>query len=747
MLFGRDAAIAGAVACIERRGIRFLTITGRLGVGRTAVATAVAARLAHDAVLVDVGGAAEQHEVVVRLARAVGVTGAGRRIGAALVGRLSDGPTAIVLDDADDWVAVAPVVDLLLGGCDELVVIATARTAPPATTPESVVHLHPLSVPAPYGSNEKALRETPAVQLFVDRAQRVDPAFDPTSDDLRTIGELCRRLDGLPLAVALAASRISLMQPDAMLREMRRVGSWELVGLSLDDEVARAIADLDGSAQRTLAALDVFVGGASIDALQAVTGLASLDETMTALADLVDRDLVAIDRERARYSLASATSAHLSGDGPGADTSLAQRHADYFSTHAREHIEGRDDPDLAIEHGNRLAAVSWLQGSGRHDQALRLLVDMAGDFDRRGEPDAGRPALAAALAGASGDDPRTEAEAHLWIARFVAESIAPADHRLAIEHQMLARAKAEASGHEPTLLAVLLAICESHTLLGSFDLAADTIAAGLARTGDGTHPVAEVGFLTWKAVVTHQSGDARQAAEIVAEAIAKAVALGDRRLIVRSCLVFLGLPSDVRADVVTESPSPRDLVEMARTDGDVRGAGWILALVTATRSTTATSCKPPPPTATFSPMHSSGPTLRWAVWVSRARSGSRYRPAARRWPPGSSARWTDTVLRSKPASPPIPTLRIGPRWRRSNSRSATATALCTISAGSPTGTSWSSTPTRSWRGSSTAAHQPPTVSPRSPTCSPRASWRCSPSWRGGRPTRRSRPDSGCGRRR
>lgn len=581
MLHGRGSTIAGAVACVRERGMRLLLFTGRAGVGRTAVASAVAEGLAHETLVVSAAGAATEREVVVRLARALGVTHAGRRIERSVAERLADHPTAVVVDDADDWAVAGPVVDRLLAVCPELVVLVTCRAAPAGVGPRSVVHLHPLAVPTADGSAAEELRENPAVQLFVERAQRAAPAFRPNEQDVRAIAELCRRLDGLPLAVSLAASRISLLQPEAILRA--RLDPWELVGLSLDDELARSAAQLDDPARRVLAALGPFVGDAPIDALHAVGGLDSPAETVAALDRLVELDLVSIDGARGRCSLSSAAAAHVRGSpglgGVPADE-LERRHAEHFASYAREDIERRRDPGLAIDHGNRLAAFEWLRRTGHHDRALRLLVDVAADFDRRGDPDAGRLALASALARASGDDPRTEAEAHLWIARFVAESPDPADRRLGVEHQLTARARAEASGHEPTILAVLLAICESHTLLGSHHLAREAVADGLARTGAGRHPVAEVGFLTWQAVLVHQRGDGPGAAAAVADAISKAVALGDRRLIVRSCLVLLGLPPEVRAGVTTESPSPRTLVEMARADGDVRGAGWILALVT-----------------------------------------------------------------------------------------------------------------------------------------------------------------------
>ncbi len=595
-LVGRTRTVDGAVHGVRERAIRRLLVTGRVGVGKTALAVAVAEQLTPDPVVVAVDGAADAQEVFVRLGRTMGVTEAGHRIRRVVVGSLCERRAVLVLDGCEEWSSVEPVVDNLLAACEGLVVLLTARR-PPAGADIEVLHLQPLAVPTVDDRSAEVLRRNPAVRLFVDRARAVNPTFEPDDEDLRTIGELSRRLDGLPLALVLAASRISLMQPDAMLREMHRVGPWRLVGLSLRDELTRSIEHLDDAGRRTFVALAVFVGGATVDALHAVSGLPELADTVEALDGLVELDLVSVDRARARYALSSAAASYVADAGPGADQDgghhgaadqdrvLRARHADHFARRARERAHRADhgdravDRDLAIDHGNRLAAVGWLQETGDHDGALRVLVDMAADFDRRGEPGAGCHLLRGALANTTGVDPRAEAEAHLWVARFVAESPDPVDHRAAVEHLLAARSLAEASGHVPTVLAVLLAICENHTLLRSFDLADDAIADGLARTGGGRHPVAEVGFLTWQAVTMHQRGDDSTAASVCAAAINKAVALDDRRLIVRSCLVFLGLPSAVRAGVVTDSPSPSELVEMARADADVRGEGWVLALI------------------------------------------------------------------------------------------------------------------------------------------------------------------------
>lgn len=584
-LVARAETLEGAIDLVQQRGVRRLLIVGRTGVGKSAFALALADALAGPVRSVPLADATTEHEVLVRLARALGVTEAGGKVSAAVADALVDAEGTLVLDDVDhvdDWAAVADLLDRVTADSDRLTVVATAiAAAGPAPDAAARIHLHPLAVPSVDDAPEDVLANA-AVRLFVDRARQVNPTFRPGDDDARAIAELCRRLDGLPLAIKLAAARISVMQPAAMVDEMAEVGAWELVGLSLDDEVQRSIDQLGSYDRRVLFALDVFTGGASASAVHEVVGGEHLSRTIDALAGLVDLDLASVDRGRARYSLTSSTArvVRRSCDEAGLQHEHRARHAAHFATRARERSLLAEDRDLAIDHGNRLAAADWFRETGAHGAALRLLVDMAPDFDRRGEPAAGRQALLAAIARVGPDDARTLAEAHLWVARFLAERPDPMDPGGAVGHLVTARSHAEESGHEPTLFAVLLTICESHTLLGSFDLANEAIADGLSRSVDGRHPAAEVGFLTWKAVVLHQRGDEEGCAGVVAGAIRKAVALDDPQLIIRSCLVFLGLPRSVRASVVLDSPSGRELVEMARTLGDHRGEGWILALLT-----------------------------------------------------------------------------------------------------------------------------------------------------------------------
>ncbi len=578
-LIGRAAELGGVLARIHDDGLRRLVVTGRAGVGKTAFASAVArhvgAELGTTIAVVSTAGARDTNEVLVRLGRELDVAGTGSDLGIAILDRLRRSGPVVVLDGGDGLDFVDELLTDLADATS--LVLLTARRAP-TSLPVDGVHLLPFPVPAD-GDGPDDVRSNPAVRLFVRRAHEVDPTFRPDDDEVVAIGDLVRRLDGLPLAIRLAAARIAMMRPSAMVREMRRLGAWQLVGLSLADEVEANLRELDDSTRRLVRALRVFVGGAGIEAVHNVAAHTELGTTIDALGRLVDLDLVTVDRARARYALTAAVSDHLARSGDDDLDPERSRHADHFAETARPRLRDGTDHALTVDHGNRLAAVEWLEASGRPERVLRLLVDMGEDFEKRGEQIEARQRLTTALARVAAPDSGTAARAHLLLARFTAESPEPTDRAAAIEHLVTARQAAAESERESIVLAVLLTICENHTLLRAFDLAEDAITDGLARTDDGRNPYAEVGFLTWRAVMLHQRGDEHDAASVCADAIRKATSIGDRRLVVRSCLVFLGLPAPVRASVVVDMPSPDELVAMARADDDVRGEGWITALV------------------------------------------------------------------------------------------------------------------------------------------------------------------------
>ncbi len=221
-LVGRQSELEQIKARLEDRSVRLLTLTGPGGTGKTTLAIRVAEDLSpgfRDGVaFVDLSGARETAAVLVALARAVGLEEViDRPLQAALTDRLRDRRMLLVLDNFEQVTEAAGAVAQLLRDCTGLVVLVTSREALHVRA-EHVHPVPPLALPPAGPAHASALQVGgyEAVQLFVDRARVVRPDFRLTDDNAPAVAEICRRLDGLPLAIELAAARLRLFSPDVL---------------------------------------------------------------------------------------------------------------------------------------------------------------------------------------------------------------------------------------------------------------------------------------------------------------------------------------------------------------------------------------------------------------------------------------------------------------------------------------------------------------------------------------------------
>ncbi len=289
-----------AVAALLRRGVRLVTITGTGGVGKSRLAITVALELVAEdrgeVYFIPLASLADPRHLIATIAEHVGVRLDTPAQLDALADHLRDRHALLVLDNFEHLAAAATDLIALLDRCSALQVLVTSR---------HVLHLRgeheftlaPLDVPPPAATD---IMKASAVKLFVDRAAAARPGFALTAGNERPVAELCRRLDGLPLALELAAARLRLLDPGELLD---RIGTrLDLLTSGAADlpERQRALrATLDWSynlltpAEQTLfARLSVFAGGATLVAAEAVCGDEELTDVLQVMASLLEKSLL-----------------------------------------------------------------------------------------------------------------------------------------------------------------------------------------------------------------------------------------------------------------------------------------------------------------------------------------------------------------------------------------------------------------------------------------------------------------------
>jgi predicted ATPase len=345
-LIGREHDVVEVSELLQTPEVRLVTLTGPGGIGKTRLAIAVGEQLddryPHGTVFVSLAAIAQPELVLPRIAAAVGATIDGARPPLdVLVEHFAEAPALLVLDNLEQVVAVAPELDQLLTRCPGLEILATSR-AVLRLRAEREYPVGPLTVPV-FSERPpmEALASLPAVRLFVDRAQAVRYDFALTEDNALAVVEICRRLDGLPLAIELAAARTRLLDPGVLLA---RLGSrLDALGTgpvdlperqrTLRATVEWSVALLEGAERHMLATLSVFADGWTVDAAARVSDLTE-DAALDLLDALAGHSLVHVDATDAgpRFRMLEAVR-ELAAERLGASADLAdveRRHAEYF---------------------------------------------------------------------------------------------------------------------------------------------------------------------------------------------------------------------------------------------------------------------------------------------------------------------------------------------------------------------------------------------------------------------------------
>ncbi len=562
-LVGRDRELAAAGQLVLRSDVRVLTLTGPGGIGKTRLGLQVAEESRdrfpggiHFLALAPIG---DPGLIASAIAKALGVREV--RSSSPLesltehLQQSSRAPMLLLLDGFEHLISAAPIVaDLVLAG-PHLKVLVTSRSplhvygehefpVPPLALPDLRT---PLSV--------AAASECEAVSLFVQRAAAVQPDFALTPENAPVIAEICARLDGLPLAIELAAARVKLLSPSAM--RMRLENRLQLLtggarDLPARHQTLRGAIDwshdlLDAAEQKLFRRLSVFAGGCTLEAAEAVCDSTSdlgLD-MLEGIEALVDRSLLQrvepAEGESRFVMLETIREYSLEQLAASGDEALARRsHAAYCLVLAEEQVSESGDVEATswldrfeIEHDNFRAALEHLTRSGQPEWGLRLGAALFRFWEMREHLAEGRDRLRRLLA-LPGAAARDKARARALFAAGV-----------------LAGAQGDYAAARPLLEEALEIERERDD------------GWGIAVTRNAL------------AVTALDRGDAAEAGALFEEALALWRLLGDRVAVARS-LSNLAKVARVQGDYARARALHEECLSIFRELGDRTGAAWAL---------------------------------------------------------------------------------------------------------------------------------------------------------------------------